>query len=480
MGSTRREMMALLASASAITMSSPATLRAQTSTGRGKPNILFMLVDNLGYGELGCYGGGATRGAPTPRIDRLASEGLRLTNMNMEAQCTPSRSAILTGRYAIRSGTHSVPFGGVADGLTRWEVTMADSLSDAGYATALYGKWHLGSDPGRHPNDQGFDEWYGIPRTTDEALWPEAPNWSPDIMPPEQIMEGRKGERSRELKVYDIAQRRLMDAEITRRTIGFMESNAKAGKPFFAYACLTQPHLPTVPNPSFAGKTGNGDWADMLAEMDYNVGQMLDAVDRLGLSENTIVVFASDNGPEFTRPWDGWAGPWRGQYFTALEGGIRVPFMVRWPGKIPAGRTSDEIVHAVDLFPTLASLTGARVPGDRPIDGVDQSRFWMGETPKSARESIIVFCADRLQAVKWRNFKLHFYKQDTMSSPPQKLGIPKLYNLYVNPQELDDKQATDSWIVGPVLKVVAQYEQSVKQFPNIPMGTPEPYTPPKR
>src|SRR4026209_2071110 len=156
----------------------PALAQAQRTQ---KLNILFMLVDNLGYGELGVYGGGATRGAPTPRIDTLASEGLRLTNMNMEAQCTPSRSAILTGRYAIRSGTHSVPFGGVADGLTQWEATIAESLSAAGYATALYGKWHLGSQNGRLPNDQGFDEWYGIPRTTDEALWPSCPGYSSAI-----------------------------------------------------------------------------------------------------------------------------------------------------------------------------------------------------------------------------------------------------------------------------------------------------------
>ena len=151
----------VLGAASALGGGAPMRLaQAQISSAAQKPNILFMLVDNLGYGELGIYGGGATRGAPTPRIDKLASEGLRLTNMNMEAQCTPSRSAILTGRY------------GVADGLTQWEVTMAEALSAAGYATALYGKWHLGSHDGRLPNDQGFDEWYGIPRTTDEALWP--------------------------------------------------------------------------------------------------------------------------------------------------------------------------------------------------------------------------------------------------------------------------------------------------------------------
>jgi len=140
-----------------------------------KPNIVFLLMDNLGYGEVGCYGGGVTRGAPTPRIDKLATEGTRLTNFNVEAQCSPSRSAIMTGRFSIRSGTHSVPIGGGRDGLTQWEVTIADTLSAAGYATAHFGKWHLGSEQGRLPNDQGFDEWYGIPRTTDEALWPGDP-----------------------------------------------------------------------------------------------------------------------------------------------------------------------------------------------------------------------------------------------------------------------------------------------------------------
>jgi arylsulfatase len=455
-------------------------LAQETSGASGsKPNVLFILADNLGYGEVGCYGGGATRGAPTPRIDKLASEGLRLTNMNMEAQCTPSRSAILTGRYAIRSGTHSVPFGGVADGLTQWEVTMAEALSSAGYATALYGKWHLGSENGRLPSDQGFDEWYGIPRTTDEALWPGAPGWSEKIMPPEQIMEGRKGQKSRNVRVYDIEQRRIIDAEITRRTIDFIGRQTKARKPFFAYATITQPHLPTLPNPAFAGKTGNGDWADMLAEMDHNVGQMLDSVDKLGIADNTIVIFASDNGPEFMKPWDGWAGPWRGQYFTAWEGGIRVPFIIRWPGRIPAGKVSDEIVHAVDLFPTIARLCGAKAPDDRPIDGMDVSDFLLGKARKSPREGVLIFCSDRLQAVKWRNFKLHFYEQETMVSPALKLGIPKMFNLYTNPREDDEKLTHDSWIIGPALKMVAAFEQSVKKHPLIPMGTPDPYKPGK-
>jgi arylsulfatase len=205
---------------------------------------------------------------------------------------------------------------------------------------------------------------------------------------------------------------------------------------------------------------------------------MLDAVDRLGIRDSTIVIFASDNGPEFVRPYDGWAGPWRGQYFTAWEGGIRVPFMIRWPGQIPAARVSDEIVHGVDLFPTIARLTGATVPTDRPIDGVDQSSFLLGKSDKSAREGILIWCADRLQAVKWRHYKVHFYQQETMISPAVKLPLPFLFNLYTNPQEDETKTSLDSWVIGPVLRMVGAFEESVKKYPLIPMGTPDPYRPP--
>lgn len=450
---------------------------AQQPSAR-KPNILFILTDNLGYGEVGVYGGGETRGAPTPRIDKLASEGLRLTNMNMETQCTPSRSSLMTGRFAIRSGTYAVPFGGVPEGLTRWEVTIAESLSEAGYATALHGKWHLGSHDGRLPNDQGFDEWYGIPRTTDEALWSVSTGYSPDIVPLEKIMEGRKGEKSRVITDYDIVQRRLIDAEITKRSVAFMEKQAKAAKPFFMYVSLTQPHLPTEPNPAFKGKTGNGNWADMLAEMDSNVGRLLDVVDKLGVRENTVVVFTSDNGPEFIKPWDGWAGPWRGAYFTALEGGIRTPFLIRWPGKVPVGRVSNEIVHGVDMFATLARIGGSKVPDDRPMDSIDASDFFLGKSEKSAREGFPIWNANTLMAVKWHNWKLHFYRQDTMFEPPEKLGIPFIINLLTDPRE--EKPTPDSWVVTPVLKIVGAFEATTKNHPLIPMGTNDPYSPPAK
>src|SRR5437667_5563411 len=216
-----------------------AVLAQKTHAKDEKPNIVFILMDNLGYGEPGCYGGGTLRGAATPRIDKLASEGTRLTNFNVEAQCTPSRSAIMTGRFSIRSGTHSVPIGGRLEGLTQWEVTIAELLSSAGYATGHFGKWHLGSEQGRLPNGQGFDEWYGIPRTTDEVFAPSDIAAKAADVAFEHIMEGRKGEKSRELQVYDLEQRRLIDAEITRRTIDFIRRNAQSAKPFYAYVPFT-------------------------------------------------------------------------------------------------------------------------------------------------------------------------------------------------------------------------------------------------
>jgi arylsulfatase A-like enzyme len=454
--------------------------QAQQPPAEPRPNIVFILMDNLGYGELGCYGGGIVRGAPTPHIDQLAAEGLRLTNFNVEAQCTPSRSAIMTGRYSIRSGTHSVPYGGGLEGLTQWEVTIAELLSGAGYATAHFGKWHLGSEDGRLPNDQGFDEWYGIPRTTDEAFWPSRPGFKESGIAPEHIMEGRKGEKSRELAVYDLEQRRLTDAEITRRTVDFMERGVKSGKPFYAYVPFTQVHFPSLPSPQFAGKTGFGDFPDCLAQMDAYVGQILDAIDALGIRNDTIVVFTSDNGPDPTYPYQGSAGPWRGYYFTHMEGSLRVPCIIRWPAKIAAGRVSNEIVHEVDTYATLVEIAGAQVPQDRPIDEVDQTDFLLGEKETSNREGFPVFVADRLEAVKWRNWKLVFYdEQRDWWTPPAMLGTPKLFNLITDPtEEYPQPTIENTWVAGPAMKIAADFTESLKKSPPIEPGTPDPYTPP--
>ncbi|PWT72447.1 MAG: arylsulfatase [Bacteroidetes bacterium] len=454
---------------------------AQNRSPEKKPNIIFILMDNLGYGEPGCYGGGVVRGAPTPRIDRLATEGTRLLNFNVEAQCTPSRSAIMTGRFSIRSGTHSVPVGGGKDGLTQWETTIAELLSSVGYKTACFGKWHLGSDNGRLPNDQGFDEWYGIPRTTDESLWPESQQAKEAGVSLTHVMEGKKGEKSTEGEVYDFKLRALIDAEITRRTIDFIRRSVQSGKPFYAYVPYTLVHFPTIPNPQFANKTGYGDFPDALAEMDFHVGQILDVIDSLNIRNNTIVIFTSDNGPEATYPWQGSSGPWSGYYFTHMEGSLRVPFIIRWPDHVPAGRISNEIVHEVDTYTTLAKIANVQIPQDRPIDGVDQIDFFSGKTDRSARDGFPVFVADRLEAVKWKNWKISFYDQERdWFTPPTKLGGVKIFDLITDPkEEYPETGARNTWVAGPALKIVAQFEQSLKKYPPIAPGTPDPYTPPK-
>ena len=457
-----------------------------------KPNIVFILTDNLGYGELGCYGGGILRGAPTPRIDNLATEGLRLLNFNVEAQCTPSRSALMTGRFSIRSGTYEVPLGGIPDGLTQWEITIAELLSGQGYATGMWGKWHLGSAEERFPTHQGFDEWYGIPRTYDEAMWtafnetnsvwPSIGNnqgWNAKIVHAEPIYEARKGSAAKVVGELNIDNRRTMEAEITRHAVDFIKHNADAGKPFYAYVSFSLVHMPTLPNPEFAGKTGNGDWADCLAEMDYRTGQILDAIKNAGIEKNTIVIFSSDNGPEATDPWEGDSGPWSGTYFTAMEGSLRAPFIIRWPGKVPPGRISNEIVHIVDCYTTLAKAGGAEIPKDRPIDGVDQMDFFTGKQDTSNRVGFPAYVANRLTAVKWKNWKAHMIWQENMYDPPQTLPIPKLINLLTDLKERRDVGAHNSWVTEPILKLLNEFEESLKKYPPIKLGTPDPYTPPK-
>jgi arylsulfatase len=451
-----------------------------------------MLADNLGYGELGVYGGGILRGAATPNIDRLAGEGMRLLNFNVEAQCTPSRSALMTGRFSIRSGTYEVPIGGVPDGLTSWEVTIAQLVSQQGYSTGMWGKWHLGSADARLPTNRGFDEWYGIPRTYDEAewpslnethgIWPSVGNkqgWNAKEVAAQPIYDAHKSEPPRQIGTLDVDKRRTMEAEITNRAVDFIKRNASTGKPFFAYVSFSLVHMPTLPNPDFAGRTGNGDWADCLAEMDYRTGQILDAIKQAGIEDNTLVIFTSDNGPEATHPWEGDNGPWRGTYFTAMEGGLRAPCIIRWPGKVPAGRVNNEIVHIVDLFTTLAHVGGADVPKDRPIDGVDQLDFFLGKNDASNREGFPAYVADRLTAVKWRNWKVHLVRQDNMYDAPQKLALPAVFNLLRDRKEASDVGPYNTWVAAPALKIIAEFEDSLKKYPPIKLGTPDPYTPPK-
>jgi arylsulfatase len=465
------------------------TTLASGAFAQDKPNIVLVFMDNFGWGEPGFNGGGIVRGAATPRLDTLASEGLRFTNFNVEVQCTPSRSAIMTGRYAIRSGNVTVPLGEGVYGLVQWEVTMAEMLSDAGYATGMFGKWHLGRTEGRFPTDQGFDEWYGVPNSTDEAVYSSLPEFAESGLPESFVMEGKKGSVPSKVRPYRLDYRPLIDRDLTDRAISFMKRHAESRKPFFVYLPYTATHFPTLPHPDFVGKSGKGPWGDLLMQVDSYTGELLDTIDELGITENTIFIFTADNGPEaldfgetsmtVETAMHGSAGPWRSTLFTGYEGALRVPFVIRWPGKIAAGRVSDEIVHEMDLFPTLAVIAGGAVPQDRPIDGIDMSGFLLGKTENSGREGFIVYMGNDVFGVKWRDWKLHFKEQSGWNGELHEYTMPRVYNLINDPQERDNVLFPHTWVPKAALPQLEEHIASLRKHPPIPAGAPDPYEAPR-
>ncbi len=453
-------------------MSVPLTVAAAGKDGR--PNIVLVLMDNFGYGEIGVYGGGVLRGAATPNIDGIAAEGFQLTNFNVEAECTPSRSALMTGRYGIRTRQRQDgPPRGVWYGIAKWEITLAEMLADAGYVSGIFGKWHLGDTEGRFPTDQGFDEWIGLPRSSDRAFWPDSNSFTPGSHPGAvftHVMSSKRGEVPKKLDVYDRAKRKTIDREITDQAIDFIKRKAGGKQPFFAYLPYTQTHEPVDPHPDYYGKTGNGSFADVLAQTDAYVGELLATIDKLGLKENTIFIFTSDNGREGVPRSFGFTGPWRGGMFSPYEGSLRVPFLIRWPGTIPAKQVSNDIVHQIDLFPTLASIVGADLPKDRILDGVDQSKFLMGKSEKSARESVVIYIGNTLFGVKWRNWKLLLKEIDEDSYAVREMAYPSIYNLLVDPKEEvpELNYLNDTWVDFPLYQVLEDHQASIAKDPGVP------------
>ena len=446
-------------------LSLPLTAMAAKSTST--PNIVLVVMDNFGYGEIGVYGGGVLRGAPTPNIDSIAAEGFQLTNFNVEAECTPSRAALMTGRYGIR--TRQQPKGpprGIWYGLTQWEITLAEMLSDTGYATGMFGKWHLGDAAGRYPTDQGFDEWYGIPNSSDQAFWPDSDSFQSDAgVEFTRIMTSTRNQTPKKNEVYGRAKRATVDREITDHALDFMRRKAKTQQPFFAYLPYTQTHEPVDAHPDFKGKTGNGSFADVLAQTDSYVGELLATIDELGLKDNTIFIFTSDNGREGIKRSFGFTGPWRGTMFSPYEGSLRVPFLIRYPGNIPPQQVSNDIVHLIDIFPTLANFVGGDIPQDRVLDGVDQSKFFTGQAAKSARESVIIYIGNELFGVKWRNWKMLLKEIDEKSYAIQNMAYPSIYNLIVDPKEEEPEKfyLDDTWVDTPLWQVIEDHQISIAQ-----------------
>ncbi|WP_396590468.1 sulfatase-like hydrolase/transferase [Allomuricauda sp. R78024] len=453
-------------------------LVALSGFSQKKPNVILIFPDNLGVGEVAAYGG--ARGVPTPNIDRIGAEGMRLTNFNVEYSCTPSRIAILTGRYAVRAGEDYYA------GTTLWEETIAERLKSVGYSTALFGKWDLGAKNWhgkREPTNQGFDEWYGIPGTTHVSQFPSMDGFDPNLQPAPYIWEGNVGTVSKKVKPFNQKTRRTIDREAAQRSVAFIKKNAEKDRPFFLYYAMTQLHFPALPHPDKAGTTGAGDMGDSMADVDYNVGLILNQLKELGIEDNTLIIWCTDNGAEMRRPWRGSPGPWRGYYNSAMEGGVRTPCVIRWPDKIKAGQVSNEMVHEVDLFSTIINATGTdeAIPKDRIIDGVNQLPFLEAKQNRSNRESAIFTQRfGQIMAVKWRDWKLWYvYKTEMPDSEPE--NQVRLFDLRVDPREEIDVKDYYPGVIGIMDSIVKEYEASFIKHPRVSASANavDPYLPPK-
>ena len=361
------------------------------------PNVVVIFIDDMGYGDIGPFGATKQR---TPHLDRMAKEGMKLTSFYAAPVCSVSRAQMMTGCYGARISVPGVYFPGQSVGLNPTEVTVAERLKEKGYATQMVGKWHLGDQPEFLPTRQGFDHYLGIPYSNDmlkistETKVPVVP-----LLRDEKIAELMDGE----------GQRRMVEL-YTKEAVDFIGRNKD--KPFYLYFAHNAVHTPIYPGAAFAGKSQNGRFGDWVEEVDWSVGQVLDALRSQGLDKDTLVVFTSDNGPWLTKGSDGGsAGPLRGGKGSTWEGGVRVPTIAWWPGRVPAGSVNDAVAATIDLLPTFVSLAGGTVPATPVIDGRDITSILLGQSKESAREAHFYFSGYDLQAVRQGRWKLALVPQ---------------------------------------------------------------------
>jgi arylsulfatase A-like enzyme len=373
-----------------------------------RPNIVIIFADDLGYGDLGCYGSPTIA---TPRIDEMAAEGLRFTDFYSAAPvCTPSRAALLTGRYPIRNGMagpRRVLSERAVGGLPSGEITIAEALQAQGYSTAHLGKWHLGIHEGSRPQDQGFDYSFGLPYSNDMSKRPGLPGeLAASQTPPEDgwnvplIRNGEVIERP--------ARQDTLTQRYTEEAVRFIRENKNGS--FFVHLAHTFPHVPLFASPAFKGKSRAGIYGDVVEELDWSVGQVLDTLRAEGVAENTIVFFTSDNGPWLTKgDASGSAGPFRDGKGSTWEGGMREPGIAWWPGTIHPGVTN-EMATTMDLFVTMLTLAGAPVPSDRPIDGIDLSPLLVSRQSLPERP-FFFYRGEQLFACRLGEWKAHYFTQ---------------------------------------------------------------------
>lgn len=364
------------------------------------PNVVIIFTDDQGYGDVGVFG---AKGFTTPNLDRMAREGRVFRDFHVaQAVCSASRAALLTGCYSNRVGIHGALSPGSKVGLSSRETTLAQLLKSRGYATAIFGKWHLGDRPEFLPTRHGFDEYFGVPYSND--MWPLHPEAKPGAYPPLPLYDGEKP-----VKIgLDHADQEQLTTQYAEHAVSFIERHKDA--PFLLYVTPNMPHVPLHVSDKFRGKSQLGLYGDVIMEIDWAVGEILAAIQRSGLDENTLVIFTSDNGPWLSYGnHAGSAGPLREGKGTAFDGGHREPFIARWPGKIPAATECNEPAMTIDLFPTIARLTGAKLP-EQKIDGLDIWPLLAGES--GARNPhdgyYFYYGANELQAVRSGDWKLFF------------------------------------------------------------------------
>ncbi|MDA7881067.1 sulfatase [Akkermansiaceae bacterium] len=429
-----------------------------------KPNLVLIFIDDMGYGDIGPFGSKLNR---TPNLDRMAAEGMKLTSFYAAPVCSASRAQLMTGSYAPRVSVPGVFFPAGKNGLNPREHTVADYLRESGYATMCVGKWHLGDQREFLPTNNGFDGYYGIPYSNDMARASSVDGRRVHPLlrdtEPEELLE-------------DEGQRRITRL-YTEEAVKFIKASKEKEKPFFLYMPHTAMHVPLFPHEDFAGKSNNGTYGDWVEEVDWSVGKVLTTLKELGLDEDTLVVFTSDNGPWASKgKAGGVAGPLRGSKGCTLEGGVREPTIVRWPGKIAAGSSCDAIAGTTDILPTFVSLAGGKLKDDVKIDGVDLSPVLTGKAENSSRRAWYYFQGNTLQAVRSGPWKLALTSQSIgmgMKEKPEDLKKPmRLYNLDHEIGEVSDVAAENPQVVARLQKLAESMAADIARNKR-PAGTVE-------
>jgi arylsulfatase A len=399
------------------------------------PNIVLIFCDDLGYADLGCYG---AKGYTTPHLDQMAKEGVRCTDFHVAAAvCSASRAAILTGCYPQRVSILGALGPTAKHGIAADEKLLPELLKERGYKTAIFGKWHLGHHPQFLPTRNGFDRYFGLPYSND--MWPKHP--TNKSFPPLPLIDGEKTIE------HDPDQTQLT-TWYTERAVKFIEENQQ--EPFFVYLPHSMPHVPLFVSDKHKGKSEQGLFGDVIMEIDWSVGQILSTLKRLNLDDNTLVMFTSDNGPWLSYGnHAGSAGVFREGKGTVWEGGHRVPFIARYPGKIPAGQECHELMATMDILPTCVKLAGGEVPTERPIDGKDVWQVLSKPGSKTPRNILYYYWDNGLEAVRNGQYKLHLpHSYRSLQGTPGKDGQPggyvpaktglALYDLKADPGEKEN------------------------------------------